>query len=58
MGFKAENETALTDEMLDAIAREYGEGTWEGRGRITAGRPKLYDEDMGAASLPLPREDG
>lgn len=30
----------------DAMAKEYEEGTWEGHGEITRGRPKQFDEDM------------
>lgn len=45
----------MTDEMWDALAREYEDGTWSGVGAITPGRPKLYDEDMETVSFRLPR---
>ncbi len=45
----------MSDEMWDALAKEYEDSTWSGVGETTPGRPKLYDEDMETVSFRLPR---
>ncbi|HBT95613.1 MAG TPA: toxin-antitoxin system antitoxin subunit [Coriobacteriia bacterium] len=45
----------VTEEQLDAWAKEYEEGTWKGRlGEVTMGRPRIYDEDLETISFRLP----
>lgn len=55
MEFTKKDGTPITDDMLDAMAAEYENGTWSGHGEITMGRPKLYDEDMETVSFRIPR---
>ena len=55
MEFKTASGELLTDEQLDEMAKEYEDGTWEGHGEVTKGRPRLYDEDMETVSFRLPR---
>ena len=55
MGHKAENGAEITDAMLDAMAEEYEQGTWEGHGKVSAGRPCLFDEDMATVSFRVPK---
>lgn len=55
MEIKKADGTVVTDEMLDEMAEEYENGTWEGHGEVAMGRPKLYDEDMETVSFRLPR---
>ena len=55
MECKADNGTVLSDELLDAMAKEYEDGTWEGCGKVSKGRPRLYDEDMETLSFRLPK---
>ncbi|MDO4290069.1 MAG: toxin-antitoxin system antitoxin subunit [Eggerthellaceae bacterium] len=55
MEFKTASGAILTDAMLDEMAQEYEDGTWEGCGEVTMGRPKLYDEDMETVSFRLPK---
>lgn len=55
MEFKTASGTILNDDQLDELAREYEDGTWEGHGEITMGRPRLFDEDMETVSFRLPR---
>lgn len=55
MTYRAIDGTVLTDELLDAMAQEYEEGTWSGHGEITPGRPRMYDEDMETVSFRLPK---
>lgn len=55
MTYIADNGQELTDEMLNAMAEEYENGTWEGVGKASRGRPRLYDEDMETVSLRLPK---
>ena len=55
MEFKTADGTVLNDSALNAMAKEYEDGTWSGVGEVTMGRPKLYDEDMETVSFRLPR---
>ncbi|HIY82590.1 toxin-antitoxin system antitoxin subunit [Rubneribacter sp.] len=45
----------MTNNDFDAMAKEYEDGTWEGCGEPTMGRPKLYDEDLETVSFRLAR---
>ena len=46
----------VTEEQLDAWAKEYEDGSWKGHlGEITPGRPKLYSEDLETISFRLPK---
>ena len=55
MSFVAHNGEILDDAAFDARAREYEEGTWSGVSEVSAGRPKMYDEDMETVSFRLPK---
>jgi len=53
---KLNEKFGVTEEQLDAWAREYEDGTWKGQlGEITPGRPKLYHEDLETISFRLPK---
>lgn len=52
--FKTANGEVLTDAMLDEMAKDYEEGTWTSTGKVTMGRPKLYEEDMETVSFRIP----
>lgn len=55
MEYKAESGQALTDEMLDEMAKEYEDGTWEGKmGKLVVGRPSLAAEEVKSVSFRLP----
>ncbi len=45
----------MAPETWDEWAREYEDGTWNGVGKVSHGRPKLYEEDMETVSFRLPR---
>ena len=48
----ARDGTALTDELLDEMAKEYEAGTWEGPlGEVVMGRPRLFDEELETVSF-------
>lgn len=51
----AEDGTALTDAVLDALAEEYENGTWHRHGAIRPGRPRLYDEELTTVSFRIPK---
>ena len=55
MEYKAEDGNILTDAMLEEMAKEYEEGTWSGHGKISKGRPRIYDEDMETVSFRIPK---
>ena len=55
MEYRSEEGVLLTDELLDALANEYEDGTWEGSGSVTRGRPRLYDEDTETISVRIPK---
>ena len=55
MEYRSEEGVLLTDELLDALANEYEDGTWEGAGSVTRGRPRLCDEDMETISVRIPK---
>ena len=55
MEYTTETGAKINDEMLDEMAREYEEGTWSGHGKVSAGRPRIYDEDMETVSFRLPK---
>jgi hypothetical protein len=45
----------VTDEQLDAEAREYEEGTWDApMGRIVMGRPSIANEEIRLITVRLP----
>jgi hypothetical protein len=55
MGFTTSSGAVLDDDAFDKMAKEWEDGTWEGRlGEVTMGRPKLYDEDLETVSFRLP----
>ena len=51
-GDKVEFTTAtgetLTDDLLDEMAKEYENGTWEGHGEVVLGPPPLFTENDAA----------
>lgn len=53
--FRDNEGIAITDERFDAMAKEYEDGTWEGHGEVTMGRPRIYDEDLETVSFRLPK---
>ncbi len=53
--YEADDGTLLTDGMLDELAEEYENGAWEGHGKVSPGRPRIYDEDMETVSFRLPK---
>ena len=55
MDFVTHDGRVLDDAALDSMAREYESETWSGVGEISAGRPKIYDEDMETVSFRLPK---
>ena len=55
MAYVSENGVELTDEMLDAMAAEYERGEWSGVGRVTAGRPRSFGEEMETVSFRIPK---
>ena len=54
MEFKTADGTILTDADFDKMAEEYENGSWEGCGKVTLGRPKLFDEEMETVSFRIP----
>ncbi len=54
MQAKKKNSVVVSDDMWDEAAEEYEKGTWFGHGEISAGRPKLYNEEMATVSFRLP----
>lgn len=55
MDFTAYNGKTITDEMLEEMAAEYEEGTWSGHGKVRAGRPRVYNEEMETISFRIPK---
>jgi hypothetical protein len=55
MGFETDGGIVIADETFDNMAEEYEKGAWTGGGEVTAGRPRLYDEDMETVSFRLPK---
>ena len=55
MTYIAENGVGLTDEMLNAMAAEYENGSWHGIGKISAGRPRVFNEEMETVSFRIPK---
>ena len=56
MTFKTASGRELSDADFDAMAAEYEEGAWsEPEGKVSLGRPKLFEEDMETVSFRLPR---
>lgn len=53
--YVADDGFLLTDEVLDGLAAEYEDGSWEGHGKVGPGRPRMYDEDMETVSFRLPK---
>lgn len=55
MKYVAENGTELTDELLDDMAAEYENGGWSGVGKVSAGRPRSFGEEMETVSFRVPK---
>jgi hypothetical protein len=56
MDYIAENGQAVTDEMFDAMAKEYEDGTWAGEfGKVIAGRPRLSGEETVTLTVKVPK---
>lgn len=54
MKFKTSTGKVLDDAQLDEMAREYEDGSWEGHGEVSPGRPRLYGEEMETVSFRIP----
>lgn len=55
MAYKTNSGKDIADADLDAMAEEYEQGTWAGVGKISPGRPRIYEEDMETVSFRLPK---
>jgi hypothetical protein len=56
MSIVTKNGTVLTDEMLDKLAEEWENDTWEGSlGKVTMGRPRISSEELVGVTFKLPK---
>lgn len=55
MTFEPDNKKAITDGMLDEMAKEYENGSWDGKlGKVAIGRPRIADEEVKPITFRLP----